>query len=222
MKNRTGLVVLGMGALALSGAAQADGLGFGVRGSSLGAGIELTKSLGPSFNARVGYNKYDHEESQTEDGIQYDADVAMQSTHAMLDWHPFRGGFRITAGYVFSNNELALSAKGTGEVVDIGNVSVPLNSSDSLDAAVDLNSGAYVGLGWGNGGQRGFGFTFDVGVYMGSPEVSLGASQSVRDKITLAGSDPDVELQREEDNLQDDLDEYEQYPVVSLGISYGF
>ncbi len=202
--------------------AEEDGLGIGVgaRVSTLGMGIELAKSLNDNFSVRLGLNSYSDSDSQTIDNIDYSADLDMSSTALMLDWHPFAGSFHLTAGYLNSGNELTARATPTG-LVDIGGQTVvPVNPGDLvLDAGVELGSGPYLGFGWGNVPASGFGFVFEVGVVqMGTPDVSL----TVSGDPTLTSLIDQNEIDQEIANMQADMDEFDTYPVVALGISYGF
>ncbi len=206
------------GAMMASAVAQAD-VGMGVKGGTLGGGMEITTGLTESINARVGFNTYSYSTSGTESDIDYDVDFNLQTTSAILDWHPFKGTFRLSAGYVFNNNTIEMTGKPTNGIdYEIGGTEYSL---DSLDGEVEFTSGAYVGMGWGNAGRgKGFGMNFEIGAfYQGSPDLTLTAkgSSSVVD-------DPDFkrDLAREEADAQDDIAEYEWYPVISLGMSYTF
>jgi hypothetical protein len=76
-----------------------------------------------------------------------------------------------------------------------------------------------VGLGWASRGQ-GFGFGFDLGVvYQGSPGVTLipsGPPSVINDPTFQA------DLERERQAVEDDISEYDLYPVVALTLSYTF
>lgn len=212
------------GAGAAGVAAADEGWAAGARVSTLGLGVEVVKGFTPKLNGRLGFNTFSYDDDRTESGIKYDAELDLQSVNAFLDFHPMESPFRLTVGYLFSSNELDLDAEGDGSNVDIGNASVPLTASDRLKGDVDLGSGGYIGIGWGDTGlKRGWSFAADLGVvFQGAPDVDLSASQSLRTKITNAGLDADAEIQREEDDLEDDLDEFDRYPVVAVGVTYGF
>ena len=75
----------------------------------------------------------------------------------------------------------------------------------------------YLGTGWGNAVEEGQGltFSFDLGVvFQGSPDVTLSTTS------TVAGLDTD--LRTEEQQLEQDLDDFDVYPVVSLGMAWQF
>jgi hypothetical protein len=214
------LVVASLFAAMGSVQAEDDGMGIGVgaRYSTLGAGVELGKSFSDNFGVRLGLNKYSQSDTQTIDDIKYDADLDLSSTALLLDWHPFAGSFHLTAGYVNSSNELTANADPTGTVDIGGTLYGPLSAGDViLKGKVKLGSGPYLGLGWGNVPASGFGFTVEAGiVQMGTPSVSLSATGSVGDTI------PQADIDQEIANMKNDLDQFDTYPVVAVGISYGF
>jgi hypothetical protein len=216
MKQRF-LGVLAAATVAASGGAMAADFGIGVKAGTLGAGVELGMSLTDSINARIGLNSYTRSESRTEDGVDYDGDLKLNSTALLLDWHPFTGTFKVSAGYVFNSNELEMNGQlNDADTYDIGGTSYTGAQLGKLTGSVDMGSGPYVGFGWGNLPAKGLGFTFEVGVFQqGAPSVSLAAT----DPFNLVS---DADLQAEEKNLEDDLSEFEVFPVVSLGLSYGF
>ena len=85
----------------------------------------------------------------------------------------------------------------------------------------------YAGLGWGRapGAGSGWGLTLDLGViFQGEGEVTLTpvipAGSPLNDPIARQALQ--ILLDREEQDLQDDIADYDMYPVVSLGISYRF
>jgi len=214
MKKLT-VAAAGIVMMATSTVASAE-FGVGVKASTLGAGVELGMPISDHFVARLGVNRYSKSADQSIDNIDYNADLDLSSTAIYVDWTPAKQGtFHITAGYLMSNSSLSATANPTGSVTVGDNTQTV--SDLTLKANVDLGSGPYLGLGWGNVPASGFGFTFDLGVVQqGKPDVSLKKSGSQASLFS------DADLKKEEDNMQNDLDNFELYPVVSLGLSYGF
>lgn len=206
-------------ALLGTGAAQAEtGFGVGVKGGMLGMGAELTKSITDTLNARIGFNTYDFSTSGTQDDVKYEIDMEWRTTALLLDWHPGGGSFRLTAGYILNSNELQLSAKPALEYT-IGDVTYDASDVANLGGSVTFSDGPYIGLGWGNAARSGFGFSFELGaVYQGSPDLELTGTCT---DVSVCGTF-DEELAEEEKAAQKDLDSYEWYPQVAIGISYGF
>ncbi len=211
------LMLAAAGAALMGASSMACAIGVGVKASTLGTGVELGLPISDRFVARAAMNKYSQDDSQTIDGIDYTADLELKSTAAFLDWHPFKGTFHVTLGYVNGASQLVGSATPTGQFT-VGNTTLDGSTYPvTLHTTIDLGSGPYVGLGWGNLPASGFGFTFEVGaVQQGAPEVTLTKSG---DSMNLISQQ---DIDQEEQNMQNDLNEYELYPVVALGISYGF
>ncbi|MDJ0692678.1 MAG: hypothetical protein QNJ41_29875 [Xenococcaceae cyanobacterium MO_188.B32] len=107
-----------------------------------------------------------------------------------------------------------------------GDESFDANELGSVDADVSLTSDVapYLGIGWGNpvAKSKNLGFWFNLGVmFGGSPEVTLtpnlgpAATPAVQAEINQA-------IEKEVDEIEDDLDFINIYPVLSLGLYYHF
>jgi hypothetical protein len=220
MKKTIYKAVIVAGLFAAVGSVQAEdsglGIGVGARYSTLGAGIEVGKSFTSNFSARLGLNKYSKSDTQSINSIDYNSDLELQSTSLLLDWHPFAGSFHLTAGYLSNGSKLDATATPTTSV-QIGDATYAPSDIGRIDAAVKLGSGPYVGLGWGNVPASGFGFVFEAGVVqMGTPDVSM----TIEDPngVIAAAGDVDKEIAK----AKADLDQFDTYPVVAIGFSYGF
>jgi hypothetical protein len=202
--------------LALPLCANAEGFGLGVRAGTLGAGVEGTIGLSERINLRLGANNYTYSFDDTYDDVRYDADLELKNAALILDWHPFAGGFRLSAGILSNDNGADLEGTPTG-VVSIGDNDYPAAAVGTLNGKVSFKSSApYVGLGWGNAvaKNKGFGVNFEIGaLFQGSPDVELSST---------SGLVPQTDLDQEAQEIEDDLKNLEVYPVVSFGVSYGF
>ncbi len=191
-----------------------------IKAGLLGAGLEAGRSLSDSIGARIGINYFTYDYSATESDIEYDFSLGLKTLSVLLDWHPFRGSFRLSGGIVFNGNRLDASAT-SSDTYDIGDRTYTASEVGSLDGEIDFDDVApYVGLGWDTsfGRKEGLGFLFEIGaIYQGSPRVDLSASGPI-------ASDPDFinNLSKEEDNLQSALDNFTYYPVLAVGLSYRF
>jgi hypothetical protein len=105
--------------------------------------------------------------------------------------------------------------------VQIGNQTFTPAQVGVLGLTGDLEDTApFVGLGWDTTFEStGLGFKFVAGaMFTGTPQVNLvstGGSLS-------SDSNFQAQLAVEEQNLQDDVNDYEVYPVVQLGVTYSF
>jgi len=140
-----------------------------------------------------------------------------------------KGGFRLTGGLVYNATEVTGSSLPPASgVYDIGGVPVPVGLVGTLDGKVEFDPIVpYAGLGWGRapGSGSGFGVTLDLGViFQGEGEVTLTPIIPAGSPLNepLAREALQILIEREERDLQDDIVDYDMYPVVSLGISYRF
>ena len=193
---------------------------------TLGGGLEYVHSISPKFAIGIGYNGFSYDDDLDEGGINYDADLQMENISIIGDYHPFANGFRISAGVTSNGNEFALSAKPTegGDPINVGGVDYDANSAlESLDGLISFKSTApYLGIGWGHAPKSGKGWSFDtdLGVlFQGSPITSLSAT------CTDGNECPDelkTAVAEEENDLQSDSEEFDVYPVLTIGVSYTF
>ncbi|HET9678933.1 MAG TPA: hypothetical protein VFP95_00025, partial [Gammaproteobacteria bacterium] len=79
--------------------------GITAKASTLGLGVELNQSFNEYVGVRLGLNNYSYAYDTTEDGIEYNFDLELNSVMLLLDYHPFGGNFRLSAGIVKNNNE---------------------------------------------------------------------------------------------------------------------
>lgn len=219
MKNITRLAIAT--ALVLPSMALADGFNVSARASTLGLGADVGYAFNDYVNVRVGFNNYTRDYDSTEDGIDYNFDLELDSTAIMLDYHPFGGTFRLTAGMLDNNNELNGRAVSNGDY-EIGDQTYTSAEVGTLYSNVKLGDSnpLYVGLGFSQAlGESGWGFGFDVGmVLMGKPQLTLTPEGG-----SLV-SDPafQADLEAEEQAAQADLDDFENYPVIALGLTFQF
>ncbi|RDV25496.1 hypothetical protein DXV75_09355 [Alteromonas aestuariivivens] len=213
--------------------------GIGLKGGTLGAGIELDYSFNDYFNARLQANGYNYADEFEEDGVDYTGELDLSSYGLLIDWRPFAGTFRFSGGVYSNGNQISgAAASYGGDILEIGDEEYVGSSSDPLrlDALIEMGSGTagYLGFGWGNSPGGNWMFAFEAGVlFSGSPVISLDASGTAAlasnpsYTIDVGGNSPEaLELQANIDQevatLQEDLSDLNIYPVVSLGFGYRF
>lgn len=189
--------------LGIAPTAHAD-WGIGARAGTLGLGVDIATSFTPLFNARLGLNRYTYGFDVESDDTDYDADLELDSIHALIDFHPWAGNFRITGGLVSNDNRV----EGSGTHTPTGG---------TVNAEIDFDSTApYLGVGWGNytSGILPVWWSVDLGIMaQGSPRVDLSNPD---------GSLSSSQLQEEEDDLEDELSDFDTYPVLSVGLVFRF
>lgn len=202
----------------------AGSVAAGAKIGTLGAGADLSLQVASSLNARLGIQGLSYDADRTESGIDYNADLKLFSGLVTADWFPFQNGFRFSPGLAANGNELDLNGRlEAGRTVDIGGTPYTVDEVGSLNGNVDFNSLApYLGLGWGNpfGAEGNWSFSCDLGVvFQGSPNVTLTATG---DPAVINNPVFQAELEAERRELEDDLDAFKYYPVVSIGVTYRF
>src|SRR5690349_22196211 len=176
MRKRLAAVLLAP-LLTLPAAALAD-TSLGVRAGTLGGGVELSHAFGPHTGVRVNVDAYNRTQSRTEDNIQYDAKLKLQTTSLSLDLFPFANNFRITAGAIVNGNKLTMHGQPTGGTFVINGNTYNATEIGSLDARVDFNRTVpYFGIGYGRPINSGLSLIFDLGVlFQGSPKSHIDAT----------------------------------------------
>ena len=211
--------LLACSGLLFSAGAAAEGFGLGVKAGTLGLGVEGTIGLSERFNVRIGANSYSYDYDETTSGIRYDGDLDLQSAALLLDWHPFAGTFRVSAGLVHNKNAVHLVATPT-TAQEIGGQTFQPNEIGTLRGDVTFKKNVpYAGIGWGNAAKKGFGMSFEIGaLFQDQADVSL------RSEGGTLSNDPTLlaRLRQEEQEAEADLDDFELYPVISLGFSFHF
>ncbi len=210
--------------------------------STLGFGGDIVKKITPALNARVGVNAFGVGINLNESQFDYEGDLNLFNVSSIIDVYPFKSsGFRISAGLIFGNNNIQGTAdvsekvadelgqvEVNGQTVNIGDLNI--NELATLDADVDINNSVspYLGIGGGNpvGEGKSLGFWWNAGVVFGaSPDVTVTPNISNDVPAELRNEAEQVAntfIENQEQDIENDLDFVNIYPVVSLGISYQF
>ncbi len=219
MKKRI-LLLFTVAFLAISTSAYAQSASVAAKVSTLGLGGEGEYSISDSIGIRAGFNYYTYSFSSTEGGINYSFDLNLMSVPILVDYHPFKGGFRLTGGAMFNGNNFEGNAN-YGVSIDIGGTTYTAADVGVVTTDIEFDSFApYVGIGWDTtfGDEGGFGFSCDVGaLFQGEPDVSLSTTG-------LLSADPGflADLAAEEEELQNSGDNCTICPVLSVGINSRF
>lgn len=209
----------------LSGYAIAGNIFATPKAGTLGLGADLGYDYSPSIKFRGNVNGFAMDYEHDMDDVEYDVDATLFTVGALIDWHPFQNGFRVSAGAFYNANEIDGQATlKEDKTVEIGDKEYDANDLGKLETKLDVNPvNPYLGLGWGTspGENRNWFFSFDVGVlYQGEPDVDLKGKD-----IKLQGQAKkrlQTEISQEESDIQDEVESYRFYPVIALGITYRF
>jgi hypothetical protein len=201
--------------------AQSSSISVGVSGGTLGIGPEVGVRLSPTLSVRGSATFLGFSHSVDGDEIEYDGDLKLASVGAALNLHPFENGFRVSAGARYNKNKVKLKATpSSSKSVEIGGATYAGSQIGTLHGAVRVKEFApTLTLGYGSGLTKGVTFGIDAGVmFEGKPRIrNLRASGPI-------ASDPSFQsaLAREEQDIRDDVEKYDIFPIVQLSLGYAF
>jgi len=185
---------------------------------ALGLGVEYSRSFGDRLAIRGAvYGSQVSFDGDQED-IEYESDLIWDSIAIGIDFHPGKGPFRLSGGYLQNDNRVeAVAAPTTPE--EIGDTIYTPAQIGTLNGQVTVDdSSLYGGLGWDWSRNGGFGMSLDLGlVSQSSPVVDLRATG-------LAASNPGFQqdLAAEEALIQEDLEDADLVPYLTLGFVFRF
>jgi hypothetical protein len=222
-----GALVLGLATAMVSTTAQAEDFALGVKGGTIGLGFEGVYRLSEQINLRAQHTQFSTDVDESSSGgssdLDFNLDLDIGMTALMLDYHPFNGSFRLTAGYAKNANQLSGSAVPSGSY-EIGDKIYTAAEIGNVNATIDFKSAApYLGFGWGNAvsPDNGFGVSFEVGVLLqGAPKINLTTTKQL--PTAALQQQLEANIAKETATFEDDTKSFKAWPVVALGVSYQF
>jgi len=199
------------------------GLSLGPKIGTTGIGLDLTFGVTRFLNLRSGFN-YGSFTMNTDWGdVEYDTELDMTSIPLLVDWYPAGGHFRITGGFYIQPGTQADIDATPSKPVQIGSHTYGPEVIGTLSGKIEVDNtfAPYLGIGFGNavGRDRRLTFSLDLGVIFQAYDVSLASDgPGMTAKLDLFRED----IQKEEEKIQDDLDDFKFYPVLTLGFGYHF
>jgi len=215
--------------------ANESNFGIGAKVGTLGVGAEIDLGLNEMLRLRSGANYLNFSFDSTISNIDYEMEPDFKNVSLLLDWYPMGGAFRITGGLYINKNEVDLTGTPRTDTL-LADYDIPSEywnlepyaDTIQVKGSVDFNTfSPYLGIGWNSNvdKQPGWGVSFELGVlFQGSPSVSdLTASSSVP-LLNSYADDPLVLqfLDEEKVAIEEDLEEFQYYPVASFMLHYNF
>jgi len=215
--------VLGAGSVKAESGSAGGQWETSARVSTLGAGVEIKRTLGSNLAARAMLNGFNLSLDEEYSDVNYDGDLKLKSGGLVLDFHPGGGWFRMSAGILLNGNRLDVDAEPTAGTFEFNDVTYSVAQVGTAQGEADFNSIApYAGIGFSKspGADGGLSISGDLGVvFQGSPsfdlDVTCGAAVPA---VTCTRLQSDADAERAA--FEDDADEYKYFPVVSLGVGY--
>lgn len=201
-------------------------VGMGLRGGTMGYGVDFNVGLLEKLNFRLGYNYFNYSQTVEDTNVNYDGTIKINSISGVLDWHAFGNGFRFSLGAVGAGPKVDIVGTPSGGSYTIGNTTYTAAEVGSLRGQIKIGNSVapFIGIGYGNVVSEKHRVTFliDFGaVYGGDPEVTLAAQCGAgipTNRCTQLQNDAAVEIQK----LKDDVTEVQWYPVINIGIGIRF
>lgn len=221
MRSAAASLLFTMAVGVLSSAAQAQGVAGQI--SSAGIGADVSYGLHPMFGLRAKLYGGSLSRDFTESGIRYDAKLKFNSITALADFHPFAGGFRLSAGLMANSTKFDLTGKAESGTIEINGVRYNAADVGTVHGRVSFDTSPYLGLGWGTAPTGGTGvfFSSDFGVLFQKTKASLTGAcgpSLPAPACTQLQSD----LRAEEQQFRDAVDDFKLYPLLSVGVGYRF
>lgn len=212
-------------ALGLSTPAAAElerrGPSLTLKAGTNGLGAEVTYGLTHIVRVRGGVYGFKAGFDTATTDINYDMNLRLLTGGGYVDIHPFKGRFRLTAGLMYNANRINAEGVVNSELV-VGNSTFTPAQVGTLDGTIDFNDfSPYAGIGWGSPftTDGNWAFEADIGVlFQGAPDVRLRSIDG-----ELSGNQILLDaLAEEEQELEDEINFFKFYPVISLGVAYTF
>lgn len=160
-------------------------------------------------------------ETHTNDA-DYDGKVHLGNPQLMVNWSPFDGYFRVSAGTYFQDSEFNLTARrnAAGNLV-LNGVNYPQGTIDSFTANALYSQSVVpaLSLGWQTPQNRsGLGYSVNLGgIYTGRPKVTASATGP---QANTPQGRTGVEYERQQ--LEKDLAKYRVLPILQAGLLFRF
>lgn len=195
-----------------------------IRFGTLGVGVEGGYIINEYLKIRGSFNYLGWSLNGDIDGNEYEGKYKNAIGGAFLDYHPFSGTFRLSAGLMVSSmNVGATASMADNSSLNIGDKQYGFDEISGANAKLTWNKvQPYVGIGWGASTESGFFFAADIGVlFIGSPNLSYGVNTN--GTMSPAWHDElDRNIAKEKENVLDDIRKLKVFPVIMLGVGYSF
>ncbi|WP_251975895.1 hypothetical protein [Salinicola avicenniae] len=230
MRQKLLSTLIGVGSIGCGEPLLADQWSLAAGLGTTGIGGNVSWRFSEHFALTAGYSGFTYDGLDREiNDVEYRGDVDADIYSLKLDIYPSPdSGFFLSAGLVRPDIQItAIGRLGLptwvpdSVTLDDGRV-IDINELASVDARGEVsdNLEPYLGIGWRSSARQGFGFYAEAGAFWVDPDVSLSPRASTGDPRGDALLRRYVEA--EEADVRDEIDKYDVYPVVVLGVQYTF
>ena len=216
----------GLTAALLTTAGQAQAFDQRVTVSGIAGTTGLGADVAWRFHERLGVSAQyaggiDWDGDYETDDLIYEGDISLSAGAVKLDIYPFAGRFYLTAGAMLPDMEANVRGRANGNrFIEVGGEEFNSDQVGEIRGKLTIADGVrpYAGIGWRSSHRKGFSTFSELGVMATNVDVSLSSSEN------FEGTNDDFReaLRREEQDLKNDAEKLEVYPVAIIGISYTF
>jgi hypothetical protein len=222
-RNIINAIMLTAAALGFTSAANAEdqdaSYSVGLTAGTLGIGPEVGYRIDPIFGVRGSATFFGLSHDFDVNDITYNGKLKLSSFGLNADLYPFKGGFRVSAGFRIDKNKVKMRATPSGPVT-IGDTSYTAQEIGTLSGNVKAKDFApTLTLGYAGGLSKGVKFGIDAGaMFQGSPRITdLKATG-----LLASNSDFLDDIADEQRKIDDEINKYKVYPMLQISLSYAF
>lgn len=195
---------------------------LGVEGGTTGVGGSVWFNINEQLSLSAAIVSADENADYSTGGIDYDGNVDLSNEIFALNWHPGKGGFHFTVGMILTDNQITIEgAPEDGTTYDIGGVDYSKDIVGSLVGNVswEKSSAPYIGIGYAKKLS-----SEGVSLYVNAGVMDSGVALARLEATGAINSNAEFQdrLRTEEDELNEELEDYEIYPVIRIGLVYRF
>ena len=217
-------------------------VGIAVKVGIEGVGFDVATPLSTRTNLRAGASFFSYNPAFSIDSIDTNGAIQLRKVSTLLDFFPFGGSFRLSAGAtLYNGNHLSASALVPGgQTFTLNDTDYVSSAQDPVHGAFDVRFGNKVApvftLGFGNlvprrAGKR-FTVPFEFGFeYIAQPTIALTLAGTACDPTQppvvgcqSIATDPmtQANIAAEQKTLNSDISPLRFFPILSIGFGYKF
>jgi hypothetical protein len=213
------LAALGCSTTALADGDAGTGFSVGVTGGTLGLGLEAGYRFNERLGVRANGDSYNYDKTTTSGDFDIDGKAKLKSFGVAVDFYPFGGSFRVSAGLRSNKNKFDGEGAPNAATVDVGG-----DTYTAAEVGVLTGSARFkktvpsLTVGWGGKFNTGLHFGVDLGVMaQGTPKLAASSSGTLASNPTFQAS-----LDDQLAEWQHDVKDYKLWPILQLHLAYRF
>ena len=190
---------------------------------TLGFGVDFEYMFNSTLGVRANFNGFSYRVNGVALGDnEYSFEGDLASSGLLVDYHPWQNAFRFSGGVYNHKSSITGVVKPTSGEVTVGDKTYPSMQIGSIDTKIDFNHiNPYMGFGFSSASKSGWHFMADIGaLYIGTPKAKLTAKAAKGFEGLQYILDDQAKI--EEDKINNTLEKYNWYPVLSVGVQFKY